>query len=246
MIKLITIDGLDGSGKETLTKELIDSLSKTKAISLNIEELSFPWYESSTGREIYAILHNSDKNNFWVNNLNSHSTFLPSERKRKLLTELFIMNRYEYFSCHVLNEDTLYIADRYAYSNYLYQTHGLSFSELGDYIRETNHIEFDIYKNPKPIYSFFLRVPYNILRERLDKRIDKDDSYESDSFLQVSYYISEYLVQAGVLCPFDKILNQVDTESKETVSPIKMVETMIPKILQLSEVNLTNGKHRAL
>lgn len=212
---LITIDGLDGSGKETLSRRLVDTLKyKTNK---EIYYLSFPDYSNSSGLLIYGLLHGNRFSTIGA----GEAKFLyavPGNRRRYFMSELFAINRHELFLNQPMKPDGIYIADRYAKSNLLYQGKDDPNPEVfAKYLTELEYVD---YNNPQADLSFFLHVPYEVLRERLDKR-DELDLYEQDDSLKNTYDFSEMLIHSykafeyviegtkdGQAIPVDTIINE--------------------------------------
>lgn len=211
---IITIDGLDGSGKETLSRALVSELKKQYGED-KVEYISFPDYTSASGKSISEFL--SGKNN--IRNI------IPNIRLPYLICELFAINRREYFMTNGLpKEDKIYVYDRYSASNILYQAQGFSIDQINALIDYNLRTDYDVYKNPIPDFSIFLRVPYFTLRSRLDARkVNKNgaesDAYEADSFLKASYHLSELLVLKQDFLNTSKVFDYiVDGVNEEGVS----------------------------
>ena len=172
---IISINGLDGSGKETTSKLLIETLKKDYKCVKNIEYVSFPDYTSKTGEIIKEILSGDY----------THLPYKESSLARPYeIAKVFAANRTMYFANHPLQDDTIYIFDRYKESNILYQGLGRSGRDLLWFAQFLKEIDEE---NPDPNLSIFLQVPYMELRRRLDMReIVKagieHDHYEDDSF----------------------------------------------------------------
>jgi len=60
MKKLVVIEGVDSSGKETQSNKLYD---KIKGINLSVEKIVFPNYESSTSSLVKMYLNGNFGNN---------------------------------------------------------------------------------------------------------------------------------------------------------------------------------------
>lgn len=186
---IITIDGLDGSGKETLTRALVSELKKRYGED-KVESISFPHYESSSGEVIRKF----------ISGATSLHKLVPNTRLPYMVCELFAINRREYFMKNGKPDpDKIYVFDRYSASNILYQAQGFSVDQINALIDFNLSTDYSVYGNPKPDFSLFLRVPYFTLRERLDSRqVNKNgalsDEYEADTFLKASYHLSELLV----------------------------------------------------
>lgn len=219
---IITIDGLDASGKETLAHSLV---FKLREMGIRSRWISFPYYESKTGKLIKNVL--------------SNETFLktvPAERRPYLISELFVANRKEFFDNTNIDfkyDQCVYIFDRYSASNILYQGLGMTDGELNQLIKYNNTLDYEVYGNYKPAFSFFLRVPYTVLRKRLATRISKsgvDDNYEKENFLKSVYHLSEYIIsnqdKVAVSSIFNYIIDGVD-EAMQPYDPDTLAEMCV-------------------
>lgn len=110
---IISVDGLDVSGKETFCKHLKYTI-KTELVdksllNANITVVSFPRYETSIGSDIKRILDMDISKRTLENNLE----------------ELFTLDRIEFFNEYFRNDYdeskmNIIICDRYSYSNFIY------------------------------------------------------------------------------------------------------------------------------
>ena len=202
---IIAIEGLDGAGKATVSNLLKEKLQELNP-DMEVEVISFPDYTSSSGRLIKKFLSGEIIQDNW---------FVSDIERRNFISWLFIINRYEYFKNNPLDvENKTYIFDRYGGSNILYQCHGLSLDEINNYIDFIYNMEFISYKNPKPDFTFLLRVPYSKLRERLDARKEvkagiEKDKFETDSFLKISYHLLESIAFAKDMININKFIDYI-------------------------------------
>lgn len=110
---IISVDGLDVSGKETFCKHLKYTI-KTELVdksllNANIKVVSFPRYETSIGSDIKKILDTDISKRTLGNNLE----------------ELFALDRIEFFNEYFKNDYdeskmNVIICDRYSYANFIY------------------------------------------------------------------------------------------------------------------------------
>lgn len=110
---IISVDGLDVSGKETFCKHLKYTI-KTELVdksllNANIKVVSFPRYETSIGSDIKKILDTDISKRTLGNNLE----------------ELFTLDRIEFFNDYFKNDYdeskmNIIICDRYSYANFIY------------------------------------------------------------------------------------------------------------------------------
>ena len=121
---IITIDGLDAAGKETVSRALARRINTLKDTDRCIN-YSFPRYFNESGKFIKSVLSNSE-----------FLKLVPDDRKPYLISELFIANRHEFFTSMKDEFDAggIYVFDRYSASNILYQGVGMTDYELNQLI----------------------------------------------------------------------------------------------------------------
>lgn len=224
---IITIDGLDAAGKETVSRALARRINAIKDTDKCVN-YSFPRYFNETGKFIKSVLSNSE-----------FLKLVPDDRKPYLISELFISNRHEFFTKMKEEFDAggIYVFDRYSASNILYQGVGMTDFELNQLIAYNKTLEYDVYKNYKPTYSFFLRVPYKVLRDRIKfreslKSGEDNDNYEKDAFLKSVYHLSEYMItnqdKIAVHDLFNYIIDAVDPNMR-----LYTVDELVDQMIQV-------------
>jgi dTMP kinase len=149
-MKLIVIEGLDGSGKSTQWEMLQQSLPDAAFIT-------FPDYDSHSGKIIKQYLNGE----FDRDNAYSASCF-------------YAMDRYIY--CQSSKLDGLTISARYTSSNAIYQMSKLAENEWETYLDWLYDLEFNKLMIPKPDLTVFLDVPIEISQKLLDKRYSDSGS----------------------------------------------------------------------
>ncbi|WP_010324681.1 dTMP kinase [Marinobacterium stanieri] len=171
--KIIVIEGIDGSGKNTQSNLILERLSKAGVKS---EKISFPAYdETFFGKEV-------------GNYLNGKFGGLDDVNP-KLAAMLYAGDRFEKkdYINEKLSEGYILIIDRYVPSNIAHQASKLDNIErdvLADWI---NQLEYYVYKMPKPDLVIFLDVPPKTSQELVltkDKRNyteKKQDLHEENS-----------------------------------------------------------------
>lgn len=179
--KLIVIEGTDCSGKETQAKLLNDKLNKR---NINTKHLSFPCYDTATGRIIGACyLGKEELCNKYLNDSNGwfdegmgevdglvSSLYYAADRKYniKYLEEL-------------LNAGVNVVLDRYTYSNMAHQGGKILTQEKRfDFFKKMEVLEFELLELPKPDLVVLLYVPYQITLKLLSEREKMKDQAESD------------------------------------------------------------------
>lgn len=183
--KLIVIEGLDGSGKSTQIKLLEDFLNDR--LFKNVF-LHYPMMNKGVYGTLIA--------EYLRGEFGSIESVHP-----KLVALLFSNDRFEHIDKIInwINEGYYVLCDRYTYSNIAYQCAKIDDSQkesLRDWI-----YNFEFKEIPKPDKSFFLNVPFNIIKERLgEERIGEDRSYlngkkdiHEDSLSLQSKVLDEYL-----------------------------------------------------
>lgn len=228
---IITIDGLDAAGKETVSRALAKRINTIKNTDRCVN-FSFPRYFNESGKFIKSVLSNSE-----------FLKLVPDDRKPYLISELFIANRHEFFTSMKDEFDAggIYVFDRYSASNILYQGVGMTDFELNQLITYNKTLEYDVYKNYKPTYSFFLRVPYKVLRDRIKfreslKSGEDNDNYEKDAFLKSVYHLSEYMItnqdKIAVHDLFNYIIDAVEPNSMRLYTVDELVDQMIQVLVE--------------
>ena len=187
--KLIVIDGIDGSGKATQTKLLVEKL---RAEGYNVETLDFPqYYKNFFGSLIGRFL----KGEFGS----------PTEVNPHIASVLYAADRWESKEQIEgwLNEGKIVILDRYVTANMGHQGGKIKdLKEREDFLKWLEKMEFDTFKIPTPDLNIFLHLKPEVAQLLIDKKNtraytqgSKRDAVESDieylknsvsSFLSIS------------------------------------------------------------
>lgn len=194
MGKLIVIDGLDCSGKETQSKLLLKRLShKCK----NIKRISYPAYDSWSSSLVQGYLSGLLGKD--INRLSPYAiaSFYACDRYIDYIT------RWKRF---YEQEDSIIIADRYIQSNMLYQS--LVFENEPDILKFCDwvkHYERDLLELPKSDATIFLSVKpetsQRLMKERNDNKHKGSDIYEDQIELLQKIYQRFHLI--GDYCGSD-------------------------------------------
>ncbi len=208
---IIAIDGLDGSGKETLCNEISKKLMEEYGWYMDSVFIhSFPDYTIPSGKMIDEILHGGGAN-------------LPKAVRPYMLATLFSYNRAEHFrifemKVHDKDFTKVHLFDRYWASNLIYQGLGMSYQDMIHFMNFCIHTEKG-FGNPEPDFYYFLQVPYSVLRKRIDSRKNKD-KYEEDVFQKAVYHMSEWLLDEMHI-DYPKAERAFPFHYTETISGIK-------------------------
>jgi len=142
--KLIAIEGIDGSGKNTQMRLLEQDLTSR---GFAVYSTGFPQYESWFGRMVGQFL-NGDLGP--LDKVDPHFSALlyagdRFEAKSKIVTSL--------------SRGAIVLADRYVASNLAHQTARVPAEKRADFLTWIEHLEYGIYDLPREDLVLYLRVP---------------------------------------------------------------------------------------
>lgn len=225
----IVIEGLDGSGKSTQLKILMDHLERK---GIRYKYLHFPRTGSPVYGELIAAFLRGDLgpleavNPYLVALIYAGDRMDASSQVRKWLAEGFLV-----------------IADRYVHSNIAFQCAKLPAGEqqqLWDWIL---HLEYEYHGIPRPDLSIFLDVPFGFTTEKLkedrkgtDRKylgggrdIHEEDLHFQERVREVYHRIAER----------DQSLVQVDCSAKEgrVLPPQEIFERLIGRLNSIFQMN---------
>ncbi len=169
--KLIVIDGLDGSGKETQSKKLIDFLKSNEKL---VKMLDFPRYDDNFFGKFVKGCLNGQYGDFLE--LDPHiasvvyasDRFESSEEIKKLLKK-------EYFV----------VLDRYVSANQIHQGGKIKDPrKRKEFLDWLDKMEYDIFKIPKPDIVIFLDMPIKLSQKLLKDSNKKMDIVEQNLIYQ--------------------------------------------------------------
>lgn len=183
MGKLIAIDGVDASGKQTHTKMLYDRL---KADGKKVKLISFPDYENDSSALVKMYLSGKFGENPEDVNAYAASSFFAADRFASY--RMNWKNDYE-------DPEMIIIADRYTSSNMIHQASKIeNEEEKNKFLKWLYELEFKIYGLPEPDITFFLDMPVECAKKLMAERENKfDQSNQKDiherntGYLEKSY-----------------------------------------------------------
>lgn len=159
--KLIVIEGVDGSGKQTQSEELYQRLKNN---GKKIMKISFPDYEAESSALVKMYLRGDFGDN-------------PEEISPYVASSFFAVDRYASFQTkwkEFYQAGGIVIADRYTTSNMVHQASKIADpKERDEFLDWLYDLEFMMYKIPVPDLVFFLDVPPEITMEMTKKRLNK-------------------------------------------------------------------------
>lgn len=174
MSKLIVVEGTDCSGKETQTNLLLERLKKEK---IKIEKLSFPMYDTPTGKIIGGPYLGKEQ----------ISKGLFKEGAAKVdpkVAALYYAADRKYNSpkiINLLNKGYNVILDRYVVSNMAHQAGKLKKSEHRyEMYNWLDSLEYGLLELPRANLTILLYVPYKNAYELKKNRKEKPDQLENN------------------------------------------------------------------
>lgn len=142
--KLIAVEGIDGSGKQTQVRLLEQSLADA---GHSVFCTGFPQYESWFGKMVGQFLNGELGP---LESVDPHFTAL-----------LYAGDRFEAKQrlASALADGRVVLADRYIASNLAHQTARAPAAKREDFVRWIEHLEYTIYDLPREDLVLYLRVP---------------------------------------------------------------------------------------
>jgi dTMP kinase len=176
---LITIDGLDGSGKQTQSELLEKRLSQ---MGVKTRVVSFPDYESNSSALVKMYLGGEFSHDPEAVNAYAASSFFAVDRFAS-----FVKDWKEDY-----DNGTVIIANRYTTANAIHQLSKIKDEgEREDFLKWLWDFEFKKLAIPEPDITFFLEVPVDISLDLIKKRSEETgreiDIHENESHLTASY-----------------------------------------------------------
>lgn len=162
-MSLIVMEGLDGSGKGTQTALLYEKLkAKTQAV----RRISFPDYDSPSSALVKMYLAGEFGSNPEDVNAYAASAFYAVDRYASYQKDW----RVDY------EKGVLFLADRYATSNIVYQLVKLPREQWEEYICWMEDFEYGRLEIPRPDLVIYLDVPADVSQKLLSGRYHGDNS----------------------------------------------------------------------
>jgi len=160
--RIIVIEGLDGSGKATQSKLLMEKLSE----NYKVKKLSFPDYESDGSAPVRMYLGGEFGDDPACVNPFAAASFYAVDRVTSYLKSW--KKDYE--------EGTLFVLDRYTTSNMVYMTSKLPKKDWDDFITWLSEFEYDRLGLPRPDGVIYLDMPTEVSQKLMSGRYNSDES----------------------------------------------------------------------
>ena len=160
--RIIVIEGLDGSGKATQSKLLMEKLGE----KYKVKRLSFPDYEGDGSAPVRMYLGGEFGDDPACVNPFAAASFYAVDRVASYLKSW--KKDYE--------EGTLFVLDRYTTSNMVYMTSKLPYEQWGEFINWLSEFEYDRLGLPRPDGVIYLDMPTEVSQKLMSGRYNSDES----------------------------------------------------------------------
>ena len=198
---LITFEGIEGSGKTTQINKVFNFLKEKKVKVIKTREPG----GTKVSEKIRKIIINDLKNN------------------EDNLTELLLLfaSRSNHFKKirDYIKKGYVVLCDRYIDSTYVYQHY-----EQGQCIKLINFLQNLIDKQNKPKLTFFIDIPVNISKKRVQSR-GKLDRFDKYSFKKLTKLRKSFLI----LLKKHKRIIKIDGEKNQKVVTNEIISKLIKK-----------------
>ncbi len=220
MGKLIAIDGVDASGKQTQTTLLLSRLEKE---GRGVKMVSFPAYDKPSSILVKMYLNGEFGENPSDVNAYATSTLFAADR--------FATYRTDWGTDY--NGGTIILADRYVSSNLIHQASKINDTdEKEKFLMWMDDLVYVIYNLPRPDVTIFLDMPPEYGAELMSGRLnksngdDKKDIHESDfSYLEKSYenamFVAKKFNWKRISCIKDGQIRSVDEIHEDIYSIVR-------------------------
>ena len=186
MGKLIVIDGVDASGKETQANLLFEALSEKGE---KVTKIEFPNYNEPSSALIKMYL-------------GGEFGAKPLDVNPYAASTFYAVDRFSSYTKHwksLLEDGHTIIADRYVTSNAIHQAVKLSVTSRDDFLEWLDDFEYNKLGLPKPDKVFFLDMPPEFAFLLMKKRYSGDES-KKDIHERDNKYIRECYDSAIYAC----------------------------------------------
>ena len=222
MGKLIAIDGVDASGKQTHTEMLLKKLVDD---GYNVKLITFPDYNSESSALVKMYLSGKFGDKPEDVNAYAASSFFAADRFASYRTGW--KKDYE--------EDVIIIADRYTSSNMIHQASKIADKkEVDKFLDWLFELEFKIYGLPVPDITFFLDMPVKYGQElmknrenKFDSNLQKDIHERNSEYLEKSYdnacYVANKLSWEHIMCVKNEQIRTINEINNEIYKKVKEI-----------------------
>lgn len=222
MGKIIVIEGLDGSGKQTQSDKLYDRLLNE---GYKVKKISYPRYENASSSLVKMYLSGE-----FGKDANDVSPYISST--------FFAVDRYASFKQdyeEFYKDNGILILDRYVTANMVHQSSKLDNQEEKErFLNWLSDFEYGLFGIPKPDKVFFLNIPPKVSQILIKERENKfshekqKDIHESNTdYLNKSYANACYLINKfnwdEINCTHDEKLRTIEDIHEEIYKKAKEI-----------------------
>lgn len=219
-MKLIVIEGTDGSGKETQTKLLCEKLINE---GYKVKKISFPNYESESSAPVKMYL--AGKFGDKAKEVNPYP-----------VSTMYAIDRYASFKedweKDYNDENTIVIADRYTTSNMLHQGTKLEFNEQNNYIDWLKDLEYNKMKLPEPDVVFFLDMPTKCAESLRKTRLNKITGEEKKDIHEKDIKYMEEVYNKGRIIALNEMWEMISCTGSLGIKPIEEINEEVLRKLR--------------
>ena len=212
--KLIAIEGIDGSGKNTQMRLLEQDLTSR---GFAVYSTGFPQYESWFGRMVGQFL-NGDLGP--LDKVDPHFSALlyagdRFEAKSKIVTSL--------------SRGAIVLADRYVASNLAHQTARVPAEKRADFLTWIEHLEYGIYDLPREDLVLYLRVPPHEAQILVKKKPSRSYTDSTHDILEANIRHLEEAEELSDLDDdlWDAVLGDLSPDERKNARAYRLNEDII-------------------
>lgn len=212
---LIAIEGVDGSGKGTQAKRLVECM---RQLNMHVETMSFPQYgETMAGKLIGEYLNGGF-----------------GDMNPRVASMLYAVDRFEsrWKLRQLLSDNDAVVLDRYVSSNLAHQGAKLEPSQLDAFCEWACRLEYEIFQMSVPSLTILIDMPVTVSQSLVEKKpsrsytSQKADIHEADG-AYMQRVRDTYLLLAEKLDW--KVVSGVDAQAN-----VRTVDDIGQEILQIT------------
>jgi dTMP kinase len=228
---LVAIEGIDGTGKGTQARQLVDSLSEA---GLRARLISFPRYsETAFGRQIGAFLNGR---------FGRLDQVAPA-----LAALLYAGDRFE--SKHLLEEalaaSDVVVLDRYVPSNIAHQAGKLSGPERDELHRWIEQLEYGIYGLPRADRVILLDLPVPLAQELIARKAKRDYTEDAADLQEAdAAYLNQVRSMYLGLAASDSTWSLIPVSHEDRVRAVNDIASEIRRVVKPDLAGRHGPMHR--
>lgn len=218
----VVIEGIDGSGKGTVTKELQRLLSEE---GVKTESVSFPRYTETLGGKLVGRYLNGDFGTGTHPYLHSHLYSLDRLESKPFLEKL-------------ITDNDVVLSDRYVPSNLCYAALQVEEGERDEVVEHFVQMEYGVMGLPVPDVMFFLDMPVKFAVQNIAAKAareytdDTADIHEADENLlsRVRSFYASTLMEFHPETRFEAIQCERNEQMVPIAEIVEQVHLMLTRL----------------